>query len=233
MASLSDMRVMVVDDTEANIDILLETLGDDYKVVVATDGELADTLSVSVRINPQNDAPVITSLDAVEATGYEYFRYLATATDVDGPGLAFSFEGLPAWMDAASDSVYGVPDSDATDTFFTVVASDGSLADTLVVTLRVTQLLDAPALHLSGPNPFKGQTTIQYELPAETDVRLTIYDVRGREVVTLVDGKCPAGYHELMWDATNAQGRRVATGVYFARITTADYGKSVKMMVLR
>ena len=41
MSELSSMRVMVVDDTEANIDILLETLGDDYKIVVATDGESA------------------------------------------------------------------------------------------------------------------------------------------------------------------------------------------------
>lgn len=113
------------------------------------------------------------------------------------------------------------------------MASDGSLSDTLVVALRVTQVLDEPALHLNSPNPFKGSTSIQYDLPVDTDVTLTIYDVRGREVVTLVDGAESAGYHELVWDAINADGNRVAAGVYFAKISTPDYGKSIKMLLLR
>jgi sigma-B regulation protein RsbU (phosphoserine phosphatase) len=71
MSSLSDMRVMIVDDTEANIDILIETLGEDYRVVVATDGEMA---LEDIRRNPPDLILLDIMMPGID--GYEVCRRL-------------------------------------------------------------------------------------------------------------------------------------------------------------
>lgn len=70
------------------------------------------------------------------------------------------------------------------------------------------------------PNPFNPSTTIGYELPASTDVRLDVYDMTGRQLSTLVNGVYPSGYHTVQWDATG-----LPTGIYVYRLTTG--GKTI------
>ena len=69
------------------------------------------------------------------------------------------------------------------------------------------------ALAQNYPNPFNPATTIRYELPADAYVKLVVYDVLGREVVTLVDGQQQAGFFDATFSAT-----KVASGVYFYRL---------------
>ena len=78
------------------------------------------------------------------------------------------------------------------------------------------------------PNPFNPTTVIKYEVPKETHVTITIYDVLGRKVETLVDGIETAGIHEVTYD-----GSRLASGVYFYRLTTPTYSKVMKMLTLK
>ena len=68
------------------------------------------------------------------------------------------------------------------------------------------------------PNPFNPSTTIRYVLPSRVKVRVTIYDVSGRPVVTLVDREEAAGPYGVEWNGTGADGARVSSGVYFVRI---------------
>jgi hypothetical protein len=68
------------------------------------------------------------------------------------------------------------------------------------------------------PNPFNPSTTISFGLPEESMVRLVVYDVLGREVVTLMDDTQPAGFVAVVWGATNACGSTVGSGVYFYRL---------------
>jgi hypothetical protein len=68
------------------------------------------------------------------------------------------------------------------------------------------------------PNPFNPTTQIRYGLPAQASVKLTIHNVLGQEVTTLVDGAQPAGYHVIRWNGTGATGEAVGSGVYFFRI---------------
>lgn len=74
------------------------------------------------------------------------------------------------------------------------------------------------------PNPFNPSTTIKFALPEESNVSLVVYDVLGRKVVDLVNGKHEAGYHSATWDASG-----VASGVYFARFTATDANGSVRL----
>jgi len=77
-------------------------------------------------------------------------------------------------------------------------------------------------LYQNYPNPFNPNTTIHYELPQRSDVRITIYDLLGRKVTTLVSEIQDAGYKSARWDASNDKGQPVSAGVYFYQIKVYD-----------
>lgn len=95
----------------------------------------------------------------------------------------------------------------------------------LPVGAAVTAIVgDAPAataLHGNYPNPFNPQTTVAFAIDAPGPVRLSILDVRGRLVTTLIDQDLPAGEHQARWNGRDASGRPVGAGVYLARL---DHG---------
>ncbi|MEE9464845.1 MAG: FlgD immunoglobulin-like domain containing protein [Candidatus Neomarinimicrobiota bacterium] len=64
-------------------------------------------------------------------------------------------------------------------------------------------------------------------------MRLTVYDILGREVRQLVDRPFVSGYHQTSWDGHTALGAAAPTGVYFARISAADYRQTIKMLLLK
>jgi flagellar hook assembly protein FlgD len=64
------------------------------------------------------------------------------------------------------------------------------------------------------------------------DVKLDIYNVMGQKVVTLVDHKQAAGSYQLIWDAKNHYGSKVATGIYFYRLIAGDKFVQTKKMLL-
>ena len=83
------------------------------------------------------------------------------------------------------------------------------------------------------PNPFNPITTISYGLPDPSHVKITIYNILGREVITLVNGDRPAGYHHSLWDSKSAQGIDVSSGLYFYRIEANNFVDVKKMVLLR
>ena len=97
---------------------------------------------------------------------------------------------------------------------------------------------EAPAitrntLHSASPNPFNPATQIRYDLKAAQPVGLRIYDVRGRLVVTLIDGIQPAGQHQLVWQGTDEAGQAVASGVYYLRLQLADEEQTQRLSLVR
>ncbi|MBA4313513.1 MAG: hypothetical protein C0417_12890 [Chlorobiaceae bacterium] len=97
---------------------------------------------------------------------------------------------------------------------------------------------DKFALQQNYPNPFNPVTKIVYGLPVESRVRLKIYDILGREVITLVDEIQQPGYRTVEWVPSNYSGVNVASGIYFYRIDAAsisnpkDTFTSVKKLML-
>jgi hypothetical protein len=77
----------------------------------------------------------------------------------------------------------------------------------------------AYALFANRPNPFRGNTTIGFALPAPGRVSLVVYDVAGRVVSRLAGEDWPAGWHEIPWSGTREDGSRAGAGVYFYRIS--------------
>jgi hypothetical protein len=99
---------------------------------------------------------------------------------------------------------------------------------------RLVQMPVALTLDRNAPNPFRHATRIRFGIPQPTRTVLTIYDLRGRRVASLVDGRVlPAGYHVEVWDGRDSRGRRVSAGVYFYRLEANKASRSGKMVVIR
>jgi hypothetical protein len=316
---------------------LPETGRDTTFAVIADDGLLFDTLTVFVKAETLNDAPNITSPALAAATEKQQFSYTAIAVDPDGPRLSIRFLDYPAWLTPSGPALSGTPYDVPENGSFKVVATDGSLSDTMIVALHVTQVNDPPkfkyafpdptidastsfqwqlnlddyasdpddpdtaltwtcrlldsvrvgvtihpkthlatflglrvvdnfrvaftvadphggdasdtiyvaintqtgievrriaeapktfTLYDNYPNPFNPATVIRYGLPRSCRVSLKVYNVQGREVAVLVDGKQNPGVFEARWDASAS-----ASGIYFYVIQT-DSWKQVKRMTL-
>ncbi|RKY52087.1 MAG: hypothetical protein DRP89_08220, partial [Candidatus Neomarinimicrobiota bacterium] len=120
--------------------------GTDTIQVIVSDGSLSDTTSWKIIVNPVNDAPIITSADSVTAIEDVYFKYIATASDIEDSSVTFSYDDLPCWLSSDVDSVYGIPSEGMKDTSFVLIASDGELNDTLTVLLTVIAVNDPPVI---------------------------------------------------------------------------------------
>ena len=100
--------------------------------------------------------------------------------------------------------------------FFGIYSGDTSL---------VTDVSEEPPYQPQGfdlrqnyPNPFNPETTIEFHLKNEDLVTLKVYDTLGREIITLVEGMRQSGAHRIVWDGTDRNGRKVATGLYYYRL---------------
>jgi hypothetical protein len=94
-------------------------------------------------------------------------------------------------------------------------------------------------LHQNYPNPFNPLTNILYDLPVNSQVTMSVYNILGQKIATLVDKKQDAGYYKLIWEGTNQHGNRLASGMYILAIQASGIrnGKqetfsNVKKMVL-
>ena len=81
------------------------------------------------------------------------------------------------------------------------------------------------------PNPFNPHTEIAYISSIPGHVLLSVYDVSGKRISTLVDQKMAAGRHKVVWHGADDEGRRVSSGSYFIRLETRS-GVATKKMLL-
>jgi len=78
------------------------------------------------------------------------------------------------------------------------------------------------------PNPFNPETTINFSISVEGKTSLIVYNLRGEEVIRLVDDEMPAGTHSVTWNASN-----FASGIYFYRLQVGDFVQTKKMVLLK
>jgi hypothetical protein len=106
----------------------------------------------------------------------------------------------------------------------------------IVTSLEEEELTIVPnefVLYQNYPNPFNPSTTIQYELPAYTNVQLKIYDILGNELRTLVNESQQPGKKIYQWDGKDDSGRVVSSGVYFYQLRTKEFLQTKKLMLLK
>lgn len=181
-------------------------------------------------------------LEGVENGGYYTIDWATGNMNIDPlfvdiENNDLSLQEVSPCIDAgASDFIWGaetllhIPDSlylgDAPDM--------GALESAYTVTIQeLSQIPEVYALDQNYPNPFNPSTTINYELPQQSDVEIIIYDILGQEVTTLVSEKQGTGYQSVQWDGRNGEGIQVATGAYIYKLDAGAFTKTRKMLLLK
>ena len=137
---------------------------------------------------------------------------------------------LPAGLafDPITRTISGTPQAEG-DPIYTYTVTDVTGAS---VAMLLQTRPAAFALTSNYPNPFNPATTIQYALPQAADVQLTVYNVVGQPVRTLVAEHQSAGRYLVEWDATDDSGHSLSSGLYFYRLQAGGAFHAVKKMLL-
>jgi hypothetical protein len=83
------------------------------------------------------------------------------------------------------------------------------------------------------PNPFNPVTTIRFQLPRDSRVKLTVYDILGREVTVLLHNHMNVGTHAVQWNGTNRFGQSVASGTYFVVMEALNFNQIQKVLLIK
>jgi len=113
------------------------------------------------------------------------------------------------------------------------VVYDGGVVSTVDDSNPSVELPTVFALRDNYPNPFNPLTTIKFDLPRASHVKLVVYDIAGRLVQTLVDEQRGAAVHTVSWDGTDRTGRRVASRPYYYQVVTDTEIATRKMMLVK
>ncbi len=153
-----------------------------------------------------------------------------TDTWRDGPPLPFP----NAWMNAVThgESIYLIGGNDfvnGTDRVF-------RFSPSLPTAVRDVDEGGLPTTYVLGqnyPNPFNPSTQIAFELPTRSQVTLTVYNVLGQQVATLVNEQLSAGSYVTEWNGRSLSGVQVSSGIYFYRLQTESFTQAKKMILLK
>jgi len=169
-----------------------------------------------------------------------YVNWLVT----DGAVVATGF-GVPAWDNAAKNRIEDFFPAREVHVVETLelwywgggvhcVTNDQPLPEaTPVAENPAASARAAVRLLPNHPNPFNPSTRLAFETAGAGPARLEIFDAAGRRVATLLDEPVAAGYHELDWDGRDDRGRALPSGIYFARVRSADEVATGRAILLR
>ncbi len=215
-------------------------------------GSLTDTIRVNIQ-NQFADPLVLRwsesydTLDGIYATDVSYIVSMRTGTQDDLQyyktdslqyGLVYStliadiFDDHP--LATSASIAFNVKATDGLDTVQIVGKEKVIFIDRYDYLSIDDQLLpDKFALHENYPNPFNPSTTIRYDLPMASDVRIVIYNMLGQRMTSYDLPATPAGYHRFTWNAINKRGEPAAAGVYFYQLYTREFTRTRKMILLK
>lgn len=175
------------------------------------------------------ETQLLEDYEASEDGQFTFLHDLITLVDENDYGLGICY-WAPDWI---STNQFGSPwENQALFDF------DGELLDAISVfdnSSVAIKRIDNFSLNniYNYPNPFNPITTLEYDLPEDAVVNITIYDMMGRVVNTLVNGSQTAGYKSIQWDATNNLGDPVSAGLYIYTIQVGEFRQTKKMVLLK
>jgi hypothetical protein len=243
-------------DEDGKSEILLGGSAD-YNMIsleYAGSGDLTDPSSYDPTIVYTGAANVFHNVDikvdstgAVDTVYYEgpFVSKMYAGSDVDGNG---NMEVVLAYQSVADSITYQYLTWDPVNSNFSL-DSTWKIFNPNAVNIRVLEYTgstgfeildlgvvtpDDYVLEQNYPNPFNPTTTINFTLPLDKQISLTVYDVLGKEVKTLLDNKdFKKGSHQVTWDGTNNFNQKVASGNYIYTLKFGNFTKSAKMTLLK
>ncbi|MDF1545848.1 MAG: cohesin domain-containing protein [bacterium] len=244
-------------NSDVNHDDLVATVADLIALInVIIDGgpsakvEAAADLKAVLYVDQQDDR-VVLSYDANFEVGGLFLEYnSAGENSADQVNSLFANIDLLTAQDGAQSRVLlfsmdGVRMPQGEHPFAELIGSDqfesaeiqlASSAGQLVRAEVVRRSVGLPTQFNLGqnyPNPFNPETNINFDLPAEAHVQMTVFNVLGRKVKVLIDGRLPAGSHIITWDGRDDNSHPVASGLYLYRLVAGNESESRKMMLLK
>jgi hypothetical protein len=165
-------------------------------------------------------------------TDFQYYRVYRgdSETFTPGPGNLVHETASPAW----TDSEYNGWDVHYKVTVLDYSGNESAAASPASTTGDDTpHAPDAFALYQNVPNPFNPATTIRFDLPKASHVKLSVYNVKGEIVSTIADRQMSEGHKEFIWTAVDNSGRAVSSGVYFYRLVAGEFVQTKKMVLLK
>ncbi len=145
----------------------------------------------------------VAAVDALGAGGTEGLVFHATTSDYHGLVVYNNNDNSGTWrLTIYNPAVVGV--------------GDGPLPASLSLA--------------ASPNPARGEMELSYALPTEGEVSLEVFDLQGRLVRSLANGRMPAGRHQVRWDGRHASGESAGVGIYLARLRSGGEERLVKLV---
>ncbi len=150
-----------------------------------------------------------------------------------GLGYTTSGSGYPGWISGNGQDWVGF----CGEVGFAVQPVYSESSEPEVVLKSGSDDLSGPtvvtALFPATPNPFNPSTTLKFSLKNESFVELSIFNIAGQVVGNLISERYPAGQHEVNWTGRDDRGRKVASGVYFAKFSSGDVVNTTKLSLIK
>ena len=224
------LNVTPVNDSPEAFSVLYPTVSDTFSTHVDSDTAIVFNWEESYDVDSDVTYRLTIELEFFGNT------YTDVHDNISDTTISISSNSLDPLLNANNQDI-------ATFTYY-VISSDGEYMVASDVgefvlfraALGVNEGLSVPvvyALHQNYPNPFNPVTTLQYDLPEDALVNITIYDMMGRVVSNLVSGQQNAGYKSIQWNATNNQGQPVSAGLYLYTIQAGKFRQTKKMVLLK
>ncbi|MBC8214637.1 MAG: carboxypeptidase regulatory-like domain-containing protein [Candidatus Marinimicrobia bacterium] len=106
--------------------------------------------------------------------------------------------------------------------------------DLAPILLRLEQEIPKSFVLLQNyPNPFNPVTEIGFELPVDSYISLSVYNLNGQKIIDLAEGYKPSGYYSVKWDGHNLYGEKVSSGVYIYKLTSDNFSTVKKMLLMK
>jgi hypothetical protein len=200
----------------------------------------------NVQVQSEGRGPRIEgTLNSTANTSFSLQFFASASCDPSGNGEgALILGSADITTDASGNGAFDtlVPGGAASGEFVTATATDAAgntsefsacIEVTIVGVDDEGKLPTEYALFSNYPNPFNPGTTIKYALPKTSEVRLTIFNLRGQPVRTVVKSNQPAGFHTVEWDGRDEAGVTMASGMYLYKIEAGSFVQTRKMMLMK
>ena len=224
------LTVTPVNDSPEDFNVLYPTVSDTFSTHVDSD--------TAIVFNWEESNDVDSDVTYTLTIELEFFgnTYTDVHENISDNTISISSNSLDPLLNVTAQDI-------ATFTYYVIsfdgeymVASDVGEFVLFRAALGVNEGLSVPvvyALHQNYPNPFNPITTLQYDLPEDAMVNITIYDMMGRIVSNLVSSQQNAGYKSTQWNATNNTGQPVSAGLYLYTIQAGKFRQTKKMVLLK
>jgi len=194
---------------------------------------------ISLYLVPDNTSEKYSTDYREPGAGQYVFEFEVSCNIDEQIKIIFQEENLPEnydWIVVSEEKDIYFPQriiemSDTLSRYKMFIGTEQYIADTKS---SFKQLPLSYHLEQNYPNPFNPNTTIEYSLPEASSVTITIYNILGQRINSLLRGvKMEAGYHQMEWDGKNESGTQVSSGIYFLQLQTEVYNHYIKMILNR